>query len=118
MNTSSGRLAAMEHDLTTPLPVPEPQITVGGTGTRREQLESFLQATSDREEPLRLRIPVMVYDGAKGNYTTVRDTAWTLIIASPTLESVEDVLTTLGVCIHALEAHGPAGTRELLIARP
>lgn len=97
--------------------VPAISVTSGATRqTQREQLETHLAGVAERkEEVVRLRIPVTLYNPPVRGYVDVRDGAWNLQLpAGTTPEQIEDLIQAVGVCIDAIAKQGSAAVREKL----
>ncbi len=85
--------------------------------SQREQIEQVLARAQGKNEALRVRIPVTLYDHAESRgYVFLREATWNLQlpIAQTTPETVEDLIQTLGACINAIAREGSVAVREKL----
>ena len=97
-----------------------PQITLidNTPGTRHDQLEAIFAIVGERQEPMRVRIPIQCYDPRTRAYNGLRDTSWSMHIDNPTHEVVEALIATFDAMVRAIQEVGTARTQELLSARP
>lgn len=112
---------------TTPDPStnPDPPITLV-TGqdrlTQREQLESFLQRAAAAKQPIRMRLPLTLYDSQSDSrgYVPLRDAAWNFHMPADktTAEDIERLIQALGSCIAAIAEHGATVVLERLESPP
>lgn len=89
--------------------MPDPQISVMDRLSQRAQIETVLERARMKEEPLRVRIPLTLYEYDAGrNYITLRDAIWNLQLPSETTtpEDVERVVEAMGVFIRCLGEDG------------
>lgn len=100
---------------------PEPQITLV-TGnerlTQREQLEAFIRRAAETKQPLRLRLPITLYDYGSDNrgYVPLRDASWNFQLPAERTSpaDVERLITALGKCIAAIAELGTAAVIDRL----
>lgn len=111
--------------------MPDQRMQVLGKPSQRQQIEEILQrAAGQPQQVLRARIPFSLYDHQSDNrnYVQLRDATWTMALPldKTTPESVEQLISTLGACIHAIANEGcqqvleklavPALRREEIVA--
>ncbi len=83
--------------------------------TQREQIEQVLARAQAKQQPMRVRIPVTLYDhDTTRGYVFVRDATWNLElpIAQTSAETIEQLIETLGACVVAIARDGSAAVRE------
>lgn len=92
-----------------------PAVTVTERETQREQIARLIQAAIEGQEPLRIRIPLAIYD-AKRNYVQIREAAWSLSMPSEGLqvEQVEEVIQAFDTIIAAIGRLTIAGVVDRL----
>lgn len=89
-----------------------PQISVtAGTDrlTQREQIDTVRARCQAKKEPIRVRLPVQLYDQTEQRgYLFLRDATWNLQFPSDTTppEAIEHFIEALGKCIYAIAEHG------------
>lgn len=102
----------------------EPQISLVSRAekpSQRDQLEEVIRRARDRQEPIRLRLPLHFYDTEQGRgYTAVRDAAWNITLPSETTspEAVERFIYTISRCLAALSELGTEQTLRKLGVEP
>lgn len=81
---------------------------------QREQIEQLLQRAKDKAEPLRIRVPLTLYDSK--NYVFLRDAAWNLQLPAEqvSVEQIEQLIGAIGTCITAIARDGSAAVVEKL----
>lgn len=85
--------------------------------SRREQVEQVLARARERREPLRVRLPMTLYDHADSrSYVFLRNATWNVQLPSETAspEMVEDLITAIGTCLSAIGQHGSQAVAETL----
>lgn len=102
--------------------MPEPQIslTSADRSTQRQQIEEVLVRARAKGEPLRVRIPVHLYDYEESrSYIPVREAAWNLQLPSQdtTPEHLERLIYVLGQCVVAIAEKGSEAVLEMLEGR-
>lgn len=103
--------------MATPDPI---QISVSSSADRlsqREQIDQVLARAREKKEPVRVRLPLTLYDhDTTRGYVFLRDATWNLQLPSETLtpETVEQLIQTIGKCIVAIAQHGSDEVQEAL----
>jgi|SRR3972149_2742334 len=101
------------------MPDPVPMTVTGGEErlTRRAQIEQVLARAQARAEPIRIRLPLTIYDYADNrSYAFLRDAAWNLQLPldQVTPDTIEGLIRTIGACIVAIATHGSAAVEVAL----
>lgn len=92
--------------------MPDPQILVTSPGDRpsaHDQIVEVLERARAKGEPVRVRIPFLLYDhDSSRGYTTVRDTAYNMALpsAETTPEAIERMFEAIGKCIVLIAQEG------------
>lgn len=98
----------------------EPQISMTAQASQREQIEDVLKRVREKQQPLRLRLPLHFYDLETRGYTALRDGSWNFTLpGASTPEHIERLIYTIGKCLTALAQDGMEETlRKLGVAEP
>jgi len=102
------------------MPLPEPQIQVASgldRPTQREQIDEIIARAQEKGGPVRIRLPLSVYNYAESRgYIELRDAAWNLQLSSEGLapESVEALISAIHTFIRTLGEIGAAAVVERL----
>jgi hypothetical protein len=69
-----------------------------------------------QEGAVRMRFPVQIYDEDRQQYTTLRETMWTLAIAKADLTptTLQEILDTVDLVMRTLGTRGPEYIHEML----
>jgi hypothetical protein len=90
----------------------EPQIQITTPANRasaQDQILEVLERAKLKQDVFRIRIPFTLYEyGVSRNYATVRDAVWNIAIPTDqvSVEYVETLIQTIGVCIAAIAKEG------------
>lgn len=89
---------------------PDTKPTISSRPTARQQIEQMLASAQAADEPLRIRIPVTLYNAeANRSYTPIADTVWNLSYPnSAGVETIEAFISALGACLIAITLQGSA----------
>ena len=86
--------------------------------TQREQLEAFLQRAALAKQPIRMRLPLTLYDSQSDSrgYVPLRDAAWNFHMPADQIgvEDIERLIQALGHCITAISTLGPTAVMARL----
>lgn len=85
--------------------------------TQRSQIELVIARAKERGEPLRIRLPLSLYDHTDSrSYIFLRDAAWNLSlpVEQATAETIEELIATIGSCLVAVARHGGEKVRVAL----
>ena len=97
--------------------MPDPQISVSDRPTRADQLEQILDRARQRQEALRVRIPITLYshDSTRA-YVMLRDAAWNLQlpIAHTDADTIEKLVGAFDRFIRRLGELGIEGVEAKL----
>lgn len=78
--------------------------------SQREQIDVFIKRALDTKQPLRLRLPLTLYDSNSENrgYVPLRDASWNFTMPAEqiTPADIERLIETLGACISAIAKIG------------
>lgn len=96
---------------------PEPQIQLLDKPTQREQIDEIIARAREKGEPVRIRLPVALYNYKESRgYVELREASWNLQLPSDTAtpESVGTIIQAIDVFIRTLSEVGAAAVMERL----